>query len=1315
MKTRNIVFCAIVIALVCCMACVAVACDDKTATYTVTFSGESVSVPAQTVKDGGLATEPQVPTRDGYAFDGWFEEGSATAFDFSTPIKKDITLVAKWEKTNESEIGTKNNPYLISTADDLLDFADRVNNPETEEDVKYLSACFKLVADIDMSGQKYIAAGQIVTFNEGEENEKTINGFSGIFDGNGHKISNLTISKAIKKNMSYVGLFGYCERATIKDLTLENVNYKVETYKDDSSVGVYIGGVVGFGSLTNISNVSVSGSFATVMLSSNPVYIGGIAGRIEVSDSKTAYIGYVQNCVSTVVTTMEKFDDDGESSCLDAAAHGGIIGSAYTYNGALAILNCVSNGSVEGGQYAGGIVGYVSGSCISIVDCANYAKVKGTNKEVSYAGGIAGVVTGNSTIMDCVSTGRVTATKATSNTYKSYAGGIVGNSAKDDYTSYYSAGTAVVNCYYSSALSTYDVKNDAGENVATGTFTADWLGEKVNWDMTSWSIGDDGKAIPGKRLATEGEYTLSFFKGETLVKSEKRAYDADKFSIVGVLDEGQNEGSNLFFDWEFEGGVRYRYYVPVIKDMKVSACYGDVSEIAHVYTGKGDYHGEVDGGVLYLAADGSLKRVSGTAVSGKYTYNGDGILMLSFYDNIGDITATVESDGSIKMTIDYGMSGEVEYTYTKSDLKLFGEYYNADGDMLTFSNGKVVYQSESVTGGATLSGTYTMDGDDITIDATSYEKYFTKMSATINDDMSLTVNFVGKGSVSGYDNVKFDQPSANYEGQDFVGTYYTVYASLTDNDTVVYEQTYTIEFRANGVVSYQSYFSETLGTYCMFKNNTVARVSLEGKNGTLYFDKELGIFYGDLHRTSSKRTQIFLPAADGAIQTILIGDINHAIYVNGKGAYYVKDGAVDTSATIVAPNDFADQDRVTIDGVAYRVLFTKYSSAGEAYKSAYLMQKIGAEEGMYTYDGKTFELDGIGNVVGAEQSFSSYMVYDKLVVVVFDDGSIVGFDYEQAKAADGAVTLVAQDGYGGIWYQSKTATVEDEDGEEVEQLIEKYYLLILDGYGHTRVLYWRVYDKSYNPNWGGSVNSGWVEYTKNATGVHAEYNDSQIVDFMFFYDGNLAYTKSSTWIMKETSFIKIGYTGTTEIPTLPTDKVGSYTGAEADGTAVVLNLKKDLTGSFKGVPFTAVYDGLKSVTFTIDGTLHTFDITTNVIAYGSENVTLTRSGDVTEVIPAALCGTWNGTWTLANGSKGNKMTLTIEADGTFVFGSSVSGIAEYDATKSQITMSCTKDDKPYVFTLTYDTDTKVFSGKYVTEYDGNNYTYECPSLTKDAE
>ena len=64
--------------------------------FTVTFNSDGgSSVDAQTVPDGGTATEPDpAPTKADYTFGEW--QLSGVAYDFTTPVTEDITLVATW-------------------------------------------------------------------------------------------------------------------------------------------------------------------------------------------------------------------------------------------------------------------------------------------------------------------------------------------------------------------------------------------------------------------------------------------------------------------------------------------------------------------------------------------------------------------------------------------------------------------------------------------------------------------------------------------------------------------------------------------------------------------------------------------------------------------------------------------------------------------------------------------------------------------------------------------------------------------------------------------------------------------------------------------------------------------------------------------------------------------------------------------------------------------------------------------------------------------------------------------------------------------
>ena len=66
----------------------------------ITFDAQGGSeVPAQTVTPGEVVEIPQQTSREGYTFDGWYEDaGTTKAYDFKTPVTGAKTLYAKWNK-----------------------------------------------------------------------------------------------------------------------------------------------------------------------------------------------------------------------------------------------------------------------------------------------------------------------------------------------------------------------------------------------------------------------------------------------------------------------------------------------------------------------------------------------------------------------------------------------------------------------------------------------------------------------------------------------------------------------------------------------------------------------------------------------------------------------------------------------------------------------------------------------------------------------------------------------------------------------------------------------------------------------------------------------------------------------------------------------------------------------------------------------------------------------------------------------------------------------------------------------------------------
>lgn len=241
----------------------------------------------------------------------------------------------------------------ISDAAGLAAFRDSVNAGMT-----YEGLTVKLTADIDLSnqgnwnpiGNRYALNGEI-SVDTTEENGKTFRkAFMGTFDGQGHTISGLFINtsdatsyKGVKKEGSdstYAALFGYVDKATVKNFT---VNGLVS--------GCDVAGVIG-----------ILGEGCTVDGIVSNVAVGGKTG-------------------------------ENEEKLLRGKA-GGIINMTKGANST--IKNCINNGDVRSdkatnaenrGDYAGGIIALIQHDNITIENCKNTGAV--TTKDY-HVGGIVG-------------------------------------------------------------------------------------------------------------------------------------------------------------------------------------------------------------------------------------------------------------------------------------------------------------------------------------------------------------------------------------------------------------------------------------------------------------------------------------------------------------------------------------------------------------------------------------------------------------------------------------------------------------------------------------------------------------------------------------------------------------------------------------------------------------------------------------------------------------------------------------------------------------------------------------------------------------
>jgi putative cell wall-binding protein len=195
-----------------------------------------------------------------------------------------------------------------------------------------LGGNYILMNDIDLSDQSWQPIGTEST------------PFTGILDGNGHKVIGMNVSIVSDKKV-YAGLFGYIKDAEVKNVGIENsVIYAESTSIESATSDVFAGAIAGFAVNFSISNTYNSGSVTATSLYKS--YAGGIVGNAEANyqDPSSIVKSYNTGQISAGTST------------------GGIVGKSSR----LTISNTYNKGSIsKSSQYAGGITGYDNKSTIT--------------------------------------------------------------------------------------------------------------------------------------------------------------------------------------------------------------------------------------------------------------------------------------------------------------------------------------------------------------------------------------------------------------------------------------------------------------------------------------------------------------------------------------------------------------------------------------------------------------------------------------------------------------------------------------------------------------------------------------------------------------------------------------------------------------------------------------------------------------------------------------------------------------------------------------------------------------------------------------
>lgn len=324
--------------------------DSEPVVVKASASDRSVSLVRNRVLDLGTINVSDLPSKDA----GWYGEGTST------------------------------DPYQISTVGDMQLLLSRL-----ADQASYRGLYYRLTDDIDAGGESFIEDGRNVEF-------------CGVFDGNGHAISNYTgsgynepYSTQQPNNLyDYYGLFHRVYRATFRNLTLMPADM-IAVLHSYNYVSPFIAVVdPANGTPTQIENCRIDGSCNLAFCNWGDVNFGGFVG-FSYSDGLI-----FKNCINDADYTFSEYvysrtDEEWHTYEYGVAAGanyniGGFIGCMYNKNadsttdfdrcrnrGDITLDMDIAGGHVHGGGFIGkGDWGFIYANTFVFTNCVNSGKIE---------------------------------------------------------------------------------------------------------------------------------------------------------------------------------------------------------------------------------------------------------------------------------------------------------------------------------------------------------------------------------------------------------------------------------------------------------------------------------------------------------------------------------------------------------------------------------------------------------------------------------------------------------------------------------------------------------------------------------------------------------------------------------------------------------------------------------------------------------------------------------------------------------------------------------------------------------------------------
>ncbi len=236
---------------------------------------------------------------------------------------------------DEANDGSAERPFQIADAEDLIAFAEMVNDPDQDQK----NACAELLGNIDMTGKNWVSISP-----QG--------GYGGTFNGN-----NFTLTIDITADENYadpVALFGFLQRGTVKNLNVAGKLTVTADYANDMYFSPLVAMLGYRGTVENCSSgVEINVDFADMF---------GAAG----------IVGYVSD--EAVISGCSNWGTITATGADSEIGVGGIVGWA---DSSAVLENCYNRAAItvsgDATAYVGGLVGFSASGPAKLVGCYSSA------------------------------------------------------------------------------------------------------------------------------------------------------------------------------------------------------------------------------------------------------------------------------------------------------------------------------------------------------------------------------------------------------------------------------------------------------------------------------------------------------------------------------------------------------------------------------------------------------------------------------------------------------------------------------------------------------------------------------------------------------------------------------------------------------------------------------------------------------------------------------------------------------------------------------------------------------------------------------